>query len=51
VAPMVTAEIIPGAGHDLTFVQTAAVNARILRFLKEEPAPSAATSRFPVGRC
>jgi pimeloyl-ACP methyl ester carboxylesterase len=51
VAPMVTAEIIPGAGHDLTFAQTAVVNARILRFLKEEPAPSAVTSRFPVGRC
>lgn len=39
VAPMVTAEIIPGAGHDLTFVQTAAVNERMLRFLKAEHAP------------
>jgi pimeloyl-ACP methyl ester carboxylesterase len=36
VAPQVTAEIIPGAGHDLTFVQTAMVNERILGFLKEE---------------
>jgi pimeloyl-ACP methyl ester carboxylesterase len=36
VAPRVTAEIIPGAGHDLTFVQTAVVDERILRFLKEE---------------
>jgi pimeloyl-ACP methyl ester carboxylesterase len=42
VAPQVTAEIIPGAGHDLTFVQTAMVNERILQFLKEERAPSKA---------
>jgi pimeloyl-ACP methyl ester carboxylesterase len=42
VAPEVTAQIIPGAGHDLTFVQTAMVNERILRFLKEERAPSKA---------
>ena len=42
VAPMVTAEIIPGAGHDLTFVQTAAVNERMLRFLKEARAPASA---------
>ena len=42
VAPMVTAEIIAGAGHDLTFVQTAAVNARIVRFLKEQHAVSQA---------
>jgi pimeloyl-ACP methyl ester carboxylesterase len=39
VAPQVTAEIIPGAGHDLTFAQTAMVNERILQFLKEERAP------------
>jgi pimeloyl-ACP methyl ester carboxylesterase len=39
VAPQVTAEIIPGAGHDLTFVQTAIVNERILQFLKQERAP------------
>ena len=39
VAPMVKTEIIAGAGHDLTFVQTAAVNERILRFLKEEHKP------------
>jgi pimeloyl-ACP methyl ester carboxylesterase len=42
VAPQVTAEIIPGAGHDLTFVQPAMVNERILEFLKEERAPSKA---------
>jgi pimeloyl-ACP methyl ester carboxylesterase len=36
VAPQVTTEIIPGAGHDLPFAQTAMVNQRILRFLKEE---------------
>src|ERR1035441_3174267 len=40
VAPQVTAQIIPGAGHDMTFAQTATVNERILRFLKEERAPS-----------
>ena len=40
VAPQVTAEIIPGAGHDLPFRQTATVNKRILQFLKEESAPS-----------
>ena len=42
VAPQVTAEIIPGAGHDLTFAQTALVNERIIQFLKEERAPSKA---------
>ena len=42
VAPLVTAEIVPGAGHDLTFAQTAMVNERILQFLKEERAPSKA---------
>jgi pimeloyl-ACP methyl ester carboxylesterase len=36
VAPQVTAEMIPGAGHDLTFVQAPLVNERILRFLKEQ---------------
>jgi pimeloyl-ACP methyl ester carboxylesterase len=36
VAPQVTAQIIPGAGHDLTFAQAATVNERVLRFLKEE---------------
>jgi pimeloyl-ACP methyl ester carboxylesterase len=35
VAPKVSAEIIPGAGHDLTFVQAAMVNQRILEFLKQ----------------
>jgi pimeloyl-ACP methyl ester carboxylesterase len=42
VAPEVTAEIIPGAGHDLTFAQAAMVNERILQFLREERAPSKA---------
>jgi pimeloyl-ACP methyl ester carboxylesterase len=42
VAPQVTAEIIPGAGHDLTFAQTAMVNQRMLHFLKGEPASSKA---------
>jgi pimeloyl-ACP methyl ester carboxylesterase len=43
VAPQVTAEIIPGAGHDLTFAQAALVNQRILRFLslgRNSPVPS-----------
>jgi pimeloyl-ACP methyl ester carboxylesterase len=34
VAPGVIAEIVPGAGHDLTFVQASKVNQRILEFLK-----------------
>jgi pimeloyl-ACP methyl ester carboxylesterase len=33
VAPSVRAEIVPGAGHDLTFVQAGLVNRRILEFL------------------
>ena len=33
VAPQVTAEIIPGAGHDLTFAQPALVNRKILDFV------------------
>ena len=44
VAPQVTPEIIPGAGHDLTFVQAAVVNDRILQFLKGRPEPSKARS-------
>jgi pimeloyl-ACP methyl ester carboxylesterase len=40
VAPQVTAEIIPGAGHDLTVAQAAMVNQRSLAFLKQEPAAS-----------
>jgi pimeloyl-ACP methyl ester carboxylesterase len=36
VAPKVSAGIIPGAGHDLTFVQAAMVHQRILEFLKQE---------------
>jgi len=34
VAPQVTARIIPGAGHDLTFAQPEMVNEQILEFLK-----------------
>jgi pimeloyl-ACP methyl ester carboxylesterase len=33
VAPAIAAEIIPGAGHDLTFAQDATVNRKILAFL------------------
>jgi pimeloyl-ACP methyl ester carboxylesterase len=36
VAPRVTAEIIPGAGHDLTIVQAEMVNQRILEFLNQK---------------
>jgi pimeloyl-ACP methyl ester carboxylesterase len=35
VAPSVTAEIVPEAGYDLTAVQAAAVNRRILNFLRQ----------------
>jgi pimeloyl-ACP methyl ester carboxylesterase len=35
VAPHIKTEIIPNAGHDLTFVQTQMVNSKILEFLKE----------------
>jgi len=35
VAPSVIAEIVPGAGHDLTVVQAQAVNRRILEFLRQ----------------
>jgi pimeloyl-ACP methyl ester carboxylesterase len=38
VAPRITAEIIPGAGHDLIIVQAARVNQRILQFLQPQPA-------------
>jgi pimeloyl-ACP methyl ester carboxylesterase len=34
VAPAVTAEIVPGAGHDLTVAQAEAVDRRILAFLR-----------------
>lgn len=34
VAPQVRAEILPGAGHDLTFAQAELVNRKILDFLK-----------------
>lgn len=42
VAPQVTAEIIPGAGHDLIASQAAIVNERILEFLKSAMRPSTA---------
>jgi len=35
VAPQIKAEIIPGAGHDLTIVQADAVNKKVLDFLKQ----------------
>ncbi len=38
VAPIVEADIVPGAGHDLTFVQPDLVARRVLEFL-DEPAP------------
>jgi pimeloyl-ACP methyl ester carboxylesterase len=43
VAPQVTAEIIPGAGHDLAVARAAMVNKRVLQFLKEGSAPSRAS--------
>jgi pimeloyl-ACP methyl ester carboxylesterase len=38
VAPQVTAEVVPGAGHDLTFAQAEIVNERLLKFLREDRA-------------
>jgi len=38
VAPQVTVEIIPGAGHDLTLAQADLVNRRILEFVKQNAA-------------
>ena len=38
VAPQVTVEIIPGAGHDLTLAQADLVDRRILEFVKENVA-------------
>lgn len=35
VAPQITAEIIPGAGHDLMIVQAELVNRKVLEFLKK----------------
>jgi pimeloyl-ACP methyl ester carboxylesterase len=35
VAPQVTAEIIPGAGHDFTIVQAEMVNRKVLDFLAQ----------------
>jgi pimeloyl-ACP methyl ester carboxylesterase len=41
VAPQVTVELIPGAGHDLTIVQAETINRKILEFLKLESRVSA----------
>ena len=35
VAPEITTEVIPDAGHDLTFVQVDVVNRKILEFLDQ----------------
>lgn len=35
VAPAVTAEMVSGAGHDLTFVQADSVNRRVIEFLRQ----------------
>jgi pimeloyl-ACP methyl ester carboxylesterase len=35
VAPRIKAEIIPGAGHDLTIVQADMVNRKVIEFLKQ----------------
>ncbi len=43
VAPQIKVEIVAGAGHDLTLVQTDTVNRAILDFLAEEPAASEAS--------
>jgi pimeloyl-ACP methyl ester carboxylesterase len=41
VAPQITVELIPGAGHDLTIAQAKMINRKILEFLKLEPGASA----------
>ncbi len=33
VAPQIQTEIVPGAGHDLTFVQAERINQKVLEFL------------------
>jgi len=35
VSPQIRVEIIPNAGHDLTFVQADMVNKKVLEFLKQ----------------
>jgi len=35
VAPQIRVEVIPNAGHDLTFVQADMVNKKVLEFLKQ----------------
>jgi pimeloyl-ACP methyl ester carboxylesterase len=39
VAPHIETEIIPRAGHNLTYVQSEMVNGRMLRFLMQQPRP------------
>jgi len=39
VAPQIRAELIPGAGHDLTIAQAGLVNSKMLEFLKEQKQP------------
>lgn len=34
-APQIKTEVIPDAGHDVTFVQTEIVNTKVLEFLKK----------------
>ncbi|HWR54025.1 MAG TPA: alpha/beta hydrolase [Bryobacteraceae bacterium] len=41
VAPSVTTEIVPDAGHDLTVVQAEAVNRRIVKFLRQRESSAA----------
>jgi pimeloyl-ACP methyl ester carboxylesterase len=51
VAPLVEAEIVPGAGHDLTFVQPDLVARRVLEFLDkpiDRPTPELGRAEQPV---
>jgi pimeloyl-ACP methyl ester carboxylesterase len=55
VAPLVEAEIVPGAGHDLTMIQPDVVASRVLEFLGEptgraEQMPEAAGQLAVTGR-
>lgn len=51
VAPQIRVEVIPGAGHDLTFAQAQTVNRKILEFLRQEPAApfGGVSSAIPIG--
>jgi pimeloyl-ACP methyl ester carboxylesterase len=44
VAPSVTAEIVPGAGHDFTALQADTVDRRVVEFLRQPTSTASAAS-------